>query len=116
MAGKIEWHKIAADAEELIFDSNNISVIHCNNKQVCIARFKEQFFAFAYLCPHASGIMANGFIDPLGNVVCPTHRYKFSMANGRNVSGEGYHLKTYPIEIRADGVFMGMQKSGWLGF
>lgn len=116
MSGKIEWFRIAADAEELIFDTNNITVIPCNNRQVCIARFQDKLFAFAYLCPHASGIMANGFIDPLGNVVCPTHRYKFSMANGRNVSGEGYHLKTYPIEIRADGVFMGMQKSGWLGF
>jgi 3-phenylpropionate/trans-cinnamate dioxygenase ferredoxin subunit len=38
------------------------------------------------------------------------------MSNGRNVSGEGYHLKTYPIEIRGEGVFMGMEKSGWLGF
>jgi 3-phenylpropionate/trans-cinnamate dioxygenase ferredoxin subunit len=116
MAGKMEWHKIAADAEELIFDSNNITVINCNNKQVCVAQYNNQLFAFAYLCPHASGIMANGYIDPLGNVVCPIHRYKFSMSNGRNVSGEGYHLKTYPIEIRGEGVFMGMQKSGWLGF
>lgn len=116
MSGKIEWYRIATDVEELIFEANNIAVINCNNKQVCIARHQDQFFAFAYLCPHASGIMANGYIDPLGNVVCPIHRYKFNMANGRNVSGEGYHLKTYPIEQRENGLFLGMQKSGWLGF
>jgi len=42
-------------------------------------------------------------------VVCPLHRYCFDMKNGRNTSGEGYFLKTYPIELRAEGLFIGFQ-------
>lgn len=113
---KIEWFRIAADPGEFMFESNQVAVITCNNKNVCIARHQDVLYAFAYLCPHASGIMANGYIDPLGNIVCPTHRYKFSMANGRNVSGEGYHLKTYALETRPDGVYLAMEKTNWLGF
>jgi 3-phenylpropionate/trans-cinnamate dioxygenase ferredoxin subunit len=50
--------------------------------------------------------MANGQIDALGNIICPLHRYKFSLVNGRNVSGEGYHLKTWKVAWREDGVWV----------
>lgn len=113
MSKKIKWHKIAEDVSALAFAANQIAVAECNGKTICISRHQEKLFAFAYKCPHASGILANGFVDALGNVVCPLHRYKFNMENGRNTSGEGYHLKTYPVEIRADGVYAGMEEGGW---
>ena len=72
-------------------------------------------FAFAYKCPHAGGYFVNGYLDALGNVVCPVHRYKFCPANGRNVSGEGYYLKHWPVEIRADGVYVGLEKNKLFG-
>jgi nitrite reductase/ring-hydroxylating ferredoxin subunit len=50
--------------------------------------------------------MAAGWIDPLGNVVCPLHRYKFNIINGRNTTGEGYYLKTYPLRIDENGVYV----------
>ncbi|MFZ9660292.1 MAG: Rieske (2Fe-2S) protein, partial [Chitinophagaceae bacterium] len=91
----------------------NIAVVHCEGKIICIGKNNGQLHGFAYKCPHASGIMANGFIDALGNVVCPLHRYKFNMANGRNITGEGYHLRTYPIEQRDDGLYLGMETSSF---
>lgn len=113
MSRKIKWHRIAPDADSLLFGANNIAVADCGGKQICVARHNGNFHAFAYKCPHASGIMANGFIDPLGNVVCPLHRYRFNIANGRNTSGEGYYLKTYPMEFRADGIYAGIEESGF---
>jgi 3-phenylpropionate/trans-cinnamate dioxygenase ferredoxin subunit len=65
-----------------------------------------RLFACAAACPHAGARMANGQIDVLGNIICPLHRYKFSLVNGRNVSGEGYHLKTWKVEWREDGVWV----------
>ena len=115
---KYTWHKIADYITELAFADNNIAVAEANGKKICVARFNETLFAFAYKCPHAGGFLADGYIDALGNVVCPLHRYKFNMQNGRNVSGEGYYLKHWPIEIRNDGVFVGFEESsglfGWL--
>ena len=52
--------------------------------------------------------MADGYIDALGNVVCPLHKYRFCMKNGYNVTGEGYHLKHFPVRIGDDGVFVGL--------
>ncbi len=111
MGKKIKWFRISADISELQFAGNNIAVTDCNGKTICIGKHGDQLFAFAYKCPHASGILANGFIDVMGKVVCPVHRYKFSLANGRNT--EGYLLKTYPIETREDGIYAGFEESGF---
>jgi len=108
------WHKIADHINELDFADNNIAVAEMNGRKICIAKFKEELFAFAYNCPHAGGMLAEGYIDALGNVVCPVHRYKYDMKNGRNVSGEGYYLRHWPVEIRGDGVYVGNKESGKL--
>jgi 3-phenylpropionate/trans-cinnamate dioxygenase ferredoxin subunit len=84
-------------------------------KKLTLGRHNGRVFAFAHKCPHASGIMADGYINAAGQVTCPLHRYRFSMENGRNTSGEGYFLKTYPVEMREDGVYVGIDR-GFLGF
>jgi nitrite reductase/ring-hydroxylating ferredoxin subunit len=108
MEKSLTWHKIADHVDELDFAENNIAVVEVNEKKMCVGRYKEKAFAFAYKCPHAGGMLAEGFIDALGNIVCPLHRYKYNMQNGRNVSGEGYYLKNWPVEIRQDGVYIGI--------
>ena len=97
--GTHSWHKIAESENELAFAPNRIAVIEVKNKKICIGKHLDSLFAFAYTCPHASGIMADGHIDALGNIVCPVHRYKFNLVNGHNTSGEGYYLKRWPVEI-----------------
>jgi nitrite reductase/ring-hydroxylating ferredoxin subunit len=109
---KLTWHKIADHINELDFGANHIAVAELNGKKICIGKFNNAVFAFAFKCPHAGGIMADGYIDALGNVVCPLHRYKYALQNGRNVSGEGYYLKNWPVESREDGVFVGIEESG----
>ena len=100
------WHKIAESLAELRADGSSLKEIRLGERTVCLAIYQDRISACAHTCPHAGGRMVDGYIDPLGNIVCPLHRYKFSLANGRNVSGEGYYLRTYPIEERADGVFI----------
>jgi nitrite reductase/ring-hydroxylating ferredoxin subunit len=114
----ITWHKIADHINELDFAANNIAVVEVKGKKVCIGKFREEVFAFAFKCPHAGGILADGYIDALGNIVCPLHRYKYDMQNGRNTSGEGYYLKHWPVEIREEAVFVAMESGGlfnWFG-
>jgi len=106
---KFIWHKIAEHLNEIQFKENNIGVVEIKGKKVCISKFKDNVFAFTYKCPHAGGILADGHIDVVGNVVCPQHRYKYNLENGRNVSGEGYYLKHWPVKFREDGIYVGME-------
>ena len=116
MSGKYKWTKIAGSEKEIGFADNHMAIIEVNNKKITIARRGEILYACAHKCPHAGGIIAEGFIDAMGNVVCPLHRYRFSPQNGRNVSGEGYFLKHWPVEKRDDGIFIGMEERGLFHF
>ncbi len=111
---KYTWHKIAESVEDFFWQENQLCEISVKGKTVCVAKKGNEIFACAHKCPHAGGHMADGFLDAQGNIVCPLHRYKFSLQNGRNMSGEGYYLKTYLVEIRADGVYLGLQESNGL--
>lgn len=108
------WFKISATKEELFAaGENKLTEVEAGGKRICIAEFQNQLFGCAATCPHAGAKMSEGYVDALGNIVCPLHRYKFSLERGRNITGEGYFLKTYLVEERKDGVFVGIeQKNG----
>ncbi len=108
---KYSWHKLADSIAEISFSSNSMTSVSVAGKTICLALHKDQLLACAQKCPHAGGVMADGHLDALGNIVCPLHRYKFNLENGRNVSGEGYFLKTFQVEIRKEGVFVGFEEN-----
>jgi len=101
-----QWHKIAGNISEISFNSNGLAELEVNGKVICLARQQDRLFACAQKCPHAGALLSDGHQDALGNLVCPLHKYKFSLNNGRNISGEGYHLKTYTIEQTTEGIFV----------
>ena len=112
MKKETNWFKVALSLEELLWQPNNMTVVEANGKKITIAKFNHELFAFAYKCPHAGGVMAEGFIDSLGNAVCPLHRYKFNLKTGRNSTGEEY-LKTYFIKLNEEGLFVGFEENKW---
>lgn len=112
---KYVWHKIAESASDFFWQENHLCEIVVKGKTICVAKKGNEVFACTHKCPHAGGHIADGFIDALGNIVCPLHRYKFSLETGRNVSGEGYYLKTFPVEQRADGIYIGIEETGFFG-
>jgi 3-phenylpropionate/trans-cinnamate dioxygenase ferredoxin subunit len=110
------WYKIAEGRKELFEADGQLRDVEVGGKDICLALVKDRIKACAYQCPHAGARMSDGYVDALGNIVCPLHRYKFSLENGRNVSGEGYFLKTYMVEEREDGIYVGLEeKKGLFG-
>jgi len=101
-----QWLKIAESIVEFNWQDNHLAIMDVNGRKITLAHYSDTVFAVAYKCPHAGAIMADGYIDAVGNIVCPLHRYKFSLQKGRNVTGEGYYLKTYPVEAREDGIYI----------
>jgi 3-phenylpropionate/trans-cinnamate dioxygenase ferredoxin subunit len=108
---KYNWHKVADLETEIRFNRNGIGIVEMDGKKICVAKFKNEWHAFAYNCPHAGGVMADGYIDLSGNIVCPIHGYKFGLQNGRCKTTEGYCLKTFRAESRKDGFFIGVEEN-----
>lgn len=105
---KYRWFKVAESAAELFNTGRSIVQVKAGSRDVCITRHQNELFGCASKCPHSGGRMSDGWVDPLGNVVCPLHRYKFKLSNGFNSSGEGYYLKTFPVKETDDGLFVGL--------
>ncbi len=78
------------------------------DKKIGLLKREGLVYAFAALCPHTSAPLCEGWLDARGHIVCPLHKYRFNPANGYNSSGEGYKLKTYPVEIRGTEIFVGI--------
>lgn len=115
MYEKAEWFFIAAHPNELDFNDEGLAQVKAGGKLLCIARYKDLLYACAAKCPHAAAPLVNGYVNVQGDIVCPVHRYKFNLQSGKNTTGEGYHLRTYPVEEREDGWYVGIEKSGWPG-
>ena len=113
---KYQWHKVAEDIGEIKFSANGMGEIAVGNKIICVALHNNKVTACTQKCPHAGGILSDGFIDALGNIVCPLHRYKFSLQTGNNISGEGFFLKIFPVQIRTEGVFIGIEENNLLNW
>lgn len=93
-----------------------MTVIEVDDKKVTLIKKGDAVYACAIKCPHAGGIISEGFIDAAGNIVCPLHRYRFNPQTGRNVSGEGYFIKHWPVEKRPDGIYIGIEEKGLFHF
>lgn len=104
------WHKI----EDITTDSlqeNAMKEFLVRDKRIGLLKREGQVYAFAALCPHAGGNLCEGWLDARGRIICPVHSYRFDPATGRNTTGEGYKLFTYPVEIKDNEIFVGLLSS-----
>ncbi|HVM87323.1 MAG TPA: Rieske 2Fe-2S domain-containing protein [Puia sp.] len=107
---KYTWYKVADKDAEIALNPNGIGTLEIEGKKICVAKFRNEWFAFAYNCPHAGGLMNEGYLDDSGNVVCPIHAYKFNLKNGYCKFPEGSRIKTYKMENREDGLYLGIEE------
>ena len=102
------WIRIAADFTEIRWNEGGLAVLNAGGRDLCLVRRGTEVLACAGQCPHAGAQMVKGYVDARGQLVCPLHHYRFDPATGRNVTGEGYLLRTYPVEQREDGLYVGI--------
>ena len=107
---RFRWIKIANNIGALAFAENKIAEIKVDGKDICIAQTVSGLKACSSKCPHAGGDMSKGKLDKNGHIVCLDHGYVFNLNNGRDVAGEGYLLKTYPVTEAPEGVFVGIEE------
>jgi 3-phenylpropionate/trans-cinnamate dioxygenase ferredoxin subunit len=101
------WHKIE-DMEASALMEHKMKEVTVQEKRIGLLKKGDVVHAFAALCPHTGAPLCEGWLDARGHIVCPLHNYHFDPANGRNTSGEGYKLKTYPVEIKENSIYIGL--------
>lgn len=113
---QLKWIRVAVSENEFQWNENGLCIIVANRKKITLALYNSILYAFAYKCPHAGGILAEGKIAANGCITCPLHRYSFHLKSGFNTSGEGYFLKTYPVQQKEDGIYVGFTDESLFSF
>jgi nitrite reductase/ring-hydroxylating ferredoxin subunit len=83
------------------------------NEKICVTRTLKGLYAFGDRCPHNGASLSKGYCSINNEIICPLHRYSFDLETGKATSGGGYALKTYPIEMKNDGVYVGIKAKWW---
>ena len=66
---------------------------------LALVRAGEAIVALSDRCPHAGGSLGQGWVED-NEIVCPLHRWRFKLSDGRcsTIRGEGVHR--FQAEVR----------------
>jgi nitrite reductase/ring-hydroxylating ferredoxin subunit len=92
---------------------NSVRTVEVEGTRLCLARLEDSYYALDDKCPHAGGRLGLGKCDENGYVICPIHRYRYNAKTGRGLPVQGDYVESYPVEVRKDGVYVGLKKKWW---
>lgn len=104
-----EWHR-AGTIEQ--FPENVGMTIAYRGQQIAIYNFarRGEWYATQATCPHRKDtVLARGLLGDLDGepkVACPLHKKTFSLTTGDGLSDPDYQVRTFPVEIRGDEVWV----------
>jgi 3-phenylpropionate/trans-cinnamate dioxygenase ferredoxin subunit len=101
---------------EQMFAKRQVLALKIDGKPVCLGKVDGEYYAIHDTCPHAGASLGKGWCDEAGHVVCPIHRIKFDMRTGKNTTGEGYRVPTYPLMVKEDTLYIGFSNKKWWKF
>ncbi len=106
----MKWFKLFAAG--ILTSPDFIKLVTVSGKKLCIVKEGQRIFAVQNKCPHAGADLSQGWCDK-ENLVCPYHRHEFNLETGRGAPGQGDYINTYPVEIREEGVYVGIKEPWW---
>ena len=109
------WIKIFETEKSLenYIQLNTFILFELKGEKICITRTEKGFYAVQDKCPHNGASLSKGFCSKNNEIVCPLHRYSFDLESGKATSGGAYTLNTYPINVKNDGVYIGIKAKWW---
>lgn len=103
---KTQWFRVL-DVEEL--PEGRVKTVTIGHKSLAMTHYDGQYGALDNRCPHQGGPLGEGSIEN-GLLRCPWHGWDYCPLTGKppgNLAVEDV-LETFPVEVREDGVYVGV--------
>jgi nitrite reductase (NADH) small subunit len=85
--------------------------VNVSGTSVAIANVDGKLFAISNICLHRGGPIGQGPLE--GKIVtCPWHGWAFDVTTGILVHSPTAGLACYPVEVRAEEVFVDVEPAG----
>lgn len=105
----MQWIKVL----DYLPEQESLVQIEVYHKKINIIKHQHQFYAFANKCPHAGADLSSAWCDE-GFIICPVHRYGYCLKTGKGKVGQGDYLRTYPLKIEDNCIFIQIKKPWWM--
>lgn len=99
-----DWHRVSG-LEDLA--DGGVCVARVGSRTIALCRVGARYAALDGRCPHMGGPLGEGTIED-GRLVCPWHGREYDPATG-SCAGYEESVAVYPVEVRADGVYVRLQ-------
>jgi pyruvate oxidase len=104
MQQALEWHKVAG-VDDL--EDGRVRTVVAGDRSIALTRVGDRYGALDNHCPHQGGPLGEGSIEK-GLLRCPWHGYDYDPLTGTPPSGFSDAPKCFPLEVREDGVYVGV--------
>jgi 3-phenylpropionate/trans-cinnamate dioxygenase ferredoxin subunit len=104
---KLKWYPLFEKSEQLesLFCGKETVVYKSFFGEILFVKHALTILAFKNKCPHQGKSLEGCWLNQ-NAVVCPFHKYHFSLETGR---GQGLYLEKYELKIDEKGVFLGKE-------
>ncbi|MEA2331676.1 MAG: hypothetical protein QOH58_1814 [Thermoleophilaceae bacterium] len=100
------------------FQPGAMALREVDGRAVAIVRWGDDLYAVSNSCPHMGGPLCQGHLGPrIGSaragsieldptrptLSCSWHGWEFDLATGSALWDDEYSVRTYPVEVAADG-------------
>lgn len=74
--------------------------------EIALFNIEGAIYAIKNRCPHRSGPLIRGFLDPAGGIKCPMHGWRFDLRNGS--SERPAQAIVYPVKIEDGCIYLAL--------
>jgi nitrite reductase/ring-hydroxylating ferredoxin subunit len=80
-------------------------VLHIQGREIALFNAEGTFYAVKNICPHRGVALDRGVVEHC-ILTCPGHSWQFDLRTGDCVSHPPAGLRSYPVEVRGDSVWI----------
>lgn len=103
---QLNWYK-ALTKDEL--PEGRVKTVTLGTQSLCMTHHEGAYAALCNACPHQGGPLGEGTIEN-GVLRCPWHGWDFDPTTGKPPGGYDDGVPTYAVEVRDDGVYVGIEE------
>ncbi|RME59720.1 MAG: thiamine pyrophosphate-binding protein [Caldilineae bacterium] len=100
----LSWHRVGPQD---MLEVGRVTTVQAGHETVCLTRTEQGYGAICNRCPHQGGPLGDGFLEN-GYVICPWHGYEYDPITGAPPPGYGDVAQPFAVELREDGVYVGV--------
>ncbi|MEM7101866.1 MAG: thiamine pyrophosphate-dependent enzyme [Bacteroidota bacterium] len=101
------WYKVLENPAQL--PEGRVMAVTAGHTGICLTHYNGKFSGLDNKCPHQGGPLGEGSIEN-GLLRCPWHGWDFDPHTGQSPGAHDDKVTTFPVEIRDDGVYIGVEE------